>query len=97
MGFLYPLIVAISLLLVDPISCLKNPIIPGSNPDPSIIRVNNTYYIATSTFEFFPAIPIYKSEDLVNWELISHAFDRPSTLPLYGVPTGAGLFVSQYP
>lgn len=95
MGSMYPsaIVMVIVLFFVDWISCLKNPIISGFNPDPSIIRVNNTYYLATSSFEFYPAIPIYKSKNLVDWELASHAFGRPATLPLYGVPTGAGEFV----
>lgn len=76
--------------LVGLATALTNPIIPGFNPDPSILRVNDTYYIATSTFEYFPAVPIYKSQNLVDWELVSHAFDRPEALILYGVPTGAG-------
>ncbi|KAJ5906932.1 uncharacterized protein N7473_003848 [Penicillium subrubescens] len=69
---------------------IKNPIIPGWNPDPSIIRVREEYYLATSSFEYWPSTPIYKSNDLANWELYSHAFTRPSQAQLYGVPTGAG-------
>lgn len=45
---------------------IKNPIIPGMAPDPSIIRVENTYYLATSTFHWMPGIQLYKSTDLVN-------------------------------
>ena len=48
---------------------IKNPILPGFNPDPSIVRVNDDYYIANSTFEWFPGIAIHHSKDLVNWEL----------------------------
>ncbi|KAK4062348.1 CAZyme family GH43 [Trichoderma harzianum] len=69
---------------------IHNPIISGWNPDPSILRVQDDYYIATSSFEYFPGIPIYKSRDLSNWTLISHAFTRPDQLQLYGTPTGAG-------
>lgn len=69
---------------------IKNPIISGWNPDPSILRVGNEYYIATSSFEYFPGVPIYKSTDLANWELFSHALTSPSHVQLYGVPTGAG-------
>ena len=46
---------------------IHNPILPGFNPDPSIIRVGSDYYIATSTFEWFPGVQIYHSTDLVNW------------------------------
>ena len=45
-----------------------NPILPGFNPDPSIIRVGEDYYIATSTFEWFPGVQIHHSRDLVHWE-----------------------------
>jgi hypothetical protein len=72
------------------VTAIKNPIISGWNPDPSILRVGNTYYIATSSFEYFPGTPIYRSTDLENWELISHAFSTPKTHQVYGVPTGAG-------
>jgi len=44
----------------------KNPIIPGFNPDPSICRVGEDYYLVTSSFEWFPGLPIYHSKDLVN-------------------------------
>ncbi|KAI9252954.1 glycosyl hydrolase [Phascolomyces articulosus] len=59
----------------------KNPIIPGFNPDPSICRVGNDYYLVTSTFQFFPAIPIYHSQDLVNWTQIGNVLDRPEQIP----------------
>lgn len=50
----------------------KNPIIKGFNPDPSICRVGNDYYLVTSSFEYFPGIPVYHSRDLINWEMINH-------------------------
>lgn len=77
-------------LWVLAVLAIKNPIIPGWNPDPSIIRVGGEYFLATSSFEYWPSTPIYKSKDLANWELYSHAFTRPSQAQLYGVPTGAG-------
>ena len=48
---------------------IKNPILPGFNPDPCICRKGDDYYMAVSTFEWFPGIPIYHSRDLKNWEL----------------------------
>ncbi len=57
-----------------------NPIISGMNPDPSICRVGEDYYLVTSTFGFFPGIPVYHSRDLVNWELIGHGINRPEQL-----------------
>ena len=59
-----------------------NPIIRGFNPDPSVCRVGGDYYLVTSTFEYFPGIPIYHSRDLVNWKLIGHCIDRASQLPM---------------
>ncbi|CAH0024843.1 unnamed protein product [Clonostachys rhizophaga] len=69
-----------------------NPMLPGWNPDPSILQVNGTYYLATSSFEYFPGTPIYSSKDLANWDLISHAQTSPSQVQLYGTPTGAGVW-----
>ncbi|KAK5171489.1 uncharacterized protein LTR77_004634 [Saxophila tyrrhenica] len=68
----------------------QNPIIPGWNPDPAPIRVNDTYYLATSSFEFFPGVPLYTSKDLVNWELFTNVLSRPEQLQLYGTPTTGG-------
>ena len=59
-----------------------NPIIPGFNPDPSICRVGDDFYLATSSFEYFPGVPIYHSTDLVHWKMIGHALGRPSQLSL---------------
>jgi alpha-N-arabinofuranosidase len=53
-----------------------NPILPGVNPDPSICRVGQDYYLATSTFNLVPGVPIYHSRDLVNWRLVGHALSR---------------------
>lgn len=60
----------------------NNPIIPGFHPDPSICRVGEDYYLVTSSFEYFPGIPIYHSKDLVNWEQIGHVLTRESQLQL---------------
>jgi beta-xylosidase len=57
----------------------RNPILPGMNPDPSITHVpGKGYYLCTSTFEFFPGLPIYHSPDMVHWTLIGHALNRRS-------------------
>lgn len=69
-----------------------NPILKGFNPDPSIIRVEDDYYIATSTFEWFPGVQIHHSKDLINWELIAHPLNRVSQLDLKGVNSSAGIF-----
>jgi beta-xylosidase len=70
------------------ISPLPNPLIPGFNPDPSILRVGDDFYLVTSSFEYLPGLPIYHSRDLVNWKLINHVVTRPGQLQLDGVPTG---------
>ncbi len=54
---------------------VSNPILPGFNPDPSICRVGDDYYLVTSSFAFYPGLPIYHSRDLVNWKLVGHAID----------------------
>ncbi|KAF9074463.1 glycosyl hydrolase [Rhodocollybia butyracea] len=69
---------------------LVNPILPGWNPDPTILRVGSDYFIATSSFEYFPGYPIYHSTDLVDWTLIGHALHTPSHLSLFGTPSDAG-------
>lgn len=71
---------------------IKNPVIRGFNPDPSIIRIGKDYYIATSTFEWWPGINIYHSADLVNWELHSRPLNKKSLLDLTGVPDGGGIW-----
>ena len=58
-----------------------NPVIPGFFSDPSVVRVGRDYYLVTSTFEYFPGIPVFHSRDLVNWEQIGHAIHRPDQLP----------------
>lgn len=69
-----------------------NPILKGFNPDPSILRVGEDYYIATSTFEWFPGVQIHHSKDLVHWELICHPLDRLSQLNMIGNPSSGGVW-----
>jgi xylan 1,4-beta-xylosidase len=71
---------------------IQNPILPGFHPDPSICRVGDDYYIANSTFEWFPGVPIHHSRDLVNWRLIGHALTRQSQLDLRGVADSGGVW-----
>ena len=70
----------------------RNPILTGFYPDPSICRAGEDYYLVTSTFEYFPGLPIFHSRDLVHWRQIGHVLDRPSQLPLDGVRPSGGLF-----
>ena len=68
----------------------RNPVITGMNPDPSICRVGDDYYLVTSTFDYFPGLPVYHSKDLVHWKLIGHALSRPNNNPLMGAESGVG-------
>ncbi|KAL4803136.1 glycosyl hydrolase [Aspergillus unguis] len=72
----------------------KNPILPGTNPDPSIIRVGKDYFLVTSSFEYTPSIPIYHSTDLIKWTLISHALTRPSQLQIHTPEPGGGVWAT---
>lgn len=71
---------------------IHNPILPGFNPDPSIVRVGEDYYIATSTFEWFPGVQIHHSKDLVHWELIGRPLTRLSQLDMIGNPDSGGIW-----
>lgn len=70
----------------------RNPILPGFNPDPGFVRIGEDYYIVTSSFEHFPALPLYHSRDLVNWRQLGNVIDRPSQLDFAGISPSAGLF-----
>ncbi|KAF8881567.1 glycosyl hydrolase [Infundibulicybe gibba] len=80
------------ILSAQNVAGLINPILPGWNPDPTILRVGSDYFIATSTFEYFPGHPIYHSKNLVDWNLIGHALNRPSQLSMLGTPSDAGVW-----
>lgn len=73
-------------------SIAVNPILPGFNPDPSICRVGDDYYIATSTFEWYPGVQIHHSKDLVNWRLVSRPLNRPDLLDMTGCPDSCGVW-----
>ena len=72
----------------------KNPIITGMNPDPSICRAGDDYYLVTSTFEYFPGLPIYQSKDLVHWKLIGYALSQASQNPLMGCDSSGGQYAA---
>ncbi|MGL5355538.1 MAG: glycoside hydrolase family 43 protein [Cetobacterium sp.] len=71
---------------------MQNPILTGFNPDPSICRKDNDYYIATSTFEWFPGVQIFHSKDLVNWTLAKRPLERVSQLDMKGNPNSCGIW-----
>lgn len=58
-----------------------NPVIAGWYSDPSVVRTGEDYYLVTSTFGYFPGVPLYHSRDLVNWRLVRNILDRPEQLP----------------
>jgi len=71
---------------------IENPILTGFNPDPSIVRVDADYYIATSTFEWYPGVQIHHSRDLANWTLVKRPLDRKSQLDMRGNPDSCGVW-----
>ena len=73
-------------------SLVHNPILPGFHPDPSIVRVGGWYYLATSTFEWWPGVRIHRSRDLGRWELAGHALTRRSQLDMRGNPDSGGVW-----
>ena len=69
-----------------------NPILPGFYPDPSICKVGDDFYLVTSTFAYFPGVPIFHSRDLIHWEQIGNILNRDSQLPLDGAGISQGIF-----
>ena len=68
-----------------------NPVIPGFHPDPSICRVGDDYWLVTSSFEYFPGVPIFHSKDLVHWRKVGHCLTTERQLPLAGAGS-SGVF-----
>ncbi len=71
---------------------MKNPVLKGFFPDPSVCRVGTDYYLVCSSFEFFPGVPVFHSTDLENWTQIGNVLDRESQLPLHGVGASYGIW-----
>ena len=69
-----------------------NPVIAGFHPDPSVCRVGADYYLACSSFEYFPAVPVFHSRDLVHWDQVGNALDRPGQLSLEGAAPSGGIY-----
>ena len=74
---------------------INNPILPGFNADPCAIRVKDDYYLITSTFNWFPGIPLYHSKDLKNWKLVDHILKDPSQIDLKGNSESCGVWAPQ--
>ena len=71
-------------------TAVANPVLPGCHPDPSVCRVGDDYYLVTSTFEYLPGLPVFRSRDLAHWEPVGHAVRRQ--LDLSGLPSSSGLY-----
>jgi xylan 1,4-beta-xylosidase len=72
------------------VTTLYNPLVNGFHPDPSVVKVGDEWFLATSTFEYLPGIPIHRSRDFENWELIGHVATRAGQLAVEDVPTAGG-------
>ena len=70
----------------------KNPVIQGFHPDPSICKAGEDYYLVTSSFEYFPGVPLFHSKDLIHWEQIGHCLTRPSQLALDKCGVSGGIY-----
>lgn len=77
---------------IDPHNQYYNPILAGFYPDPSVCRVKDSYYLVNSSFAFFPGVPLFKSNDLVNWRQVGSVLDRNSQLDLSHQKTSGGIF-----
>lgn len=71
---------------------MYEPVLPGFFPDPSICRVGDTYYLANSSFEYLPGIPLHSSTDLVTWKQIGNAYSRREQIDLRDARANAGLY-----
>lgn len=70
---------------------IRNPVLTGFHPDPSIVRVGQDYYISTSTFQWWPGVRIHHSRNLVDWEPVGYALTRDSQLDMVGVQDHCGV------
>jgi xylan 1,4-beta-xylosidase len=88
------IVAAISLLpaAFGSAASFHNPVIPGFYPDPSVVRVDDDFYLVNSSFEFFPGVPLWHSRDLVHWQQLGHVLTRDSQLPLEGARPSGGIY-----
>jgi xylan 1,4-beta-xylosidase len=70
----------------------RNPVLPGFHSDPSVVKVGQDFYLVTSTFGWFPGIPVFHSRDLVHWRQIGSAIDRPGQLDFGTLELSRGVF-----
>lgn len=70
----------------------ERPVVPGFHPDPSVCRAGDAYYLVTSSFEYAPGVPVFRSRDLSAWEQIGHVLDRPEQLRVTGARHSGGVY-----
>ena len=70
----------------------KNPVLKGFYPDPSVCFANGKYYLVTSTFQYFPGVALFESDNLVNWKQIGYVLTRPEQVMLDKIPASGGVF-----
>jgi len=87
-----PGLIKSDVLNLMPTPMLRNPLLTGFHPDPSLCRVDDDYYLVVSTGAYFPGIPIYHSRDLVHWTLIGHCLTRRSQADLGSANLAQGIF-----
>ncbi|MEE2047688.1 family 43 glycosylhydrolase, partial [Nocardiopsis tropica] len=75
----------------EPVTVL-NPVLPGSHPDPCVLRVGGDFYLATSTFEWYPGVRLHHSTDLARWRPLGGALPGPPWLDLAGRPDSGGVW-----
>lgn len=90
--FLTIILLCASCLYAEAQQGYRNPVIPGFYPDPSVCRAGDDYYLVTSTFEYFPGVPVFHSKDLINWEQVGHCLTRKSQLPLDKCWPSSGIY-----
>ena len=71
---------------------VTNPIIRGFYPDPSVCKANGKYYMVCSSFEYLPGVPLFESEDLINWKQIGHCLTRKTQVDLHEIDSPGGVF-----
>ena len=71
---------------------ISNPVLRGFYPDPSVCKANGKYYMVCSSFEYFPGVPIFESEDLVHWTQIGHCLTRSTQVDLERINSSGGVF-----
>ncbi|WP_341977326.1 glycoside hydrolase family 43 protein [Microbacterium sp. LWO13-1.2] len=78
--------------MTDAVNSAEHPVVPGFHPDPTICRAGDTYYLAHSSFEYSPGVPLWRSTDLTTWEQVGHALDGDENLRPGIAGPGGGVY-----